>query len=115
VCDNPYDLQIHVNQAVNDSDTHRYELQLQKIVIIEINNTKRNHRNRQPPIKINQNNMPVVEKSAHLGKLRSKSKEKTEATHIEQNITKARRTAYILLSAGFHGLQTPLTGYLLPV
>jgi hypothetical protein len=90
VCDNPYDLQIHVNQAVNDSDTHRYELQLQKIVIIEINNAKRNHRNRQPPIKINQHNMPVVEKSAHLGKLRSKSKEKTEATHIEQNITKAR-------------------------
>jgi hypothetical protein len=29
-------------------------------VIIEINNTKRNHRDRQPPIKVNQNNMPVV-------------------------------------------------------
>ena len=40
--------------------------------------------------------MPVVEKLAHLGILRSKSKEKTEATHIEQNITKARRTAYKL-------------------
>ena len=26
VCDNPYDLQIHVNQAVNYSDTHRYKL-----------------------------------------------------------------------------------------
>jgi hypothetical protein len=104
VCDNPYDLQIHVNQAVNYSDTHRYKLQPQKSVIIEINNTKRNHRDRQPPIKINQNNMPVVEKSAHLGILRSKSKEKTEATHIEQHITKARRTAYSLLSAGFHGV-----------
>jgi hypothetical protein len=45
-------------------------------VIIEINNTKRNHRDRQPPIKINQNNMLLVEKSAHLGILRSKSKEK---------------------------------------
>ena len=40
--------------------------------------------------------MPVVEKLAHLGILRSKSKEQTEATHIEQNITKARRTAYKL-------------------
>ena len=61
-------------------------------MIIEVNNTRRNHRDRQPPIKINQNNMPVVEKSAHLGILRCKSKEKTEATHshIEQNITKAR-------------------------
>jgi hypothetical protein len=92
VCDNPYDLQIHVNQAVNYSDTHRYKLQPQKSVIIEINNTKRNHRDRQPPIKINQNSMQlhVVEKSAHLGILRSKSKEKTQATHIEQHITKAR-------------------------
>jgi hypothetical protein len=26
------------------------------------------------------------------------------AIHIEQNITKARRTAYSLLSAGFHGV-----------
>ena len=104
VCDNPYDLQVHVNQAVNYSNTHRYKLQPQKSVIIEINNTKRNHRDRQPPIKINQNNMPVVEKSAPLGILRSKSKEKTEATHIERNITKARRTAYSLLSAGFHGV-----------
>jgi hypothetical protein len=50
-------------------------------VIIEINNTKRNHRDRQPPIKINQNNMLVVEQSAHLGILRSKSKEKTEGIH----------------------------------
>jgi len=72
VCDNPYDLQIHVNQAVHYSDTHRYKLQPQKSVIIEVNNTRRNHRDRQPPIKINQNNMPVVEKSVHLGILRSK-------------------------------------------
>ena len=70
VCDNPYDLQIHVNQAVNYSDTHRYKLQRQERVIIEINNTKRNHRYRQPPIKINQNNMLLVEKSAHLGMIK---------------------------------------------
>ena len=44
VCDNPYDLQIHINQSVNYSDTHRYKLHLQKSVIIEINNTKRNQR-----------------------------------------------------------------------
>ena len=43
-CDNPYDLQIHINQSVNYSDTHRYQLQPQKSVIIEINNTKRNQR-----------------------------------------------------------------------
>jgi hypothetical protein len=44
--------------------------------------------------------MLLVEKSAHLGILRSKSKEKTEAIHIEQNITKARRTASITVIYG---------------
>ena len=62
-----YDFQIHINQAVNYNDTHRYQLQPQKSVIIEVNNTRRNHRDRQPPKKINQNNMPVVKKSAHFG------------------------------------------------
>jgi hypothetical protein len=46
--------------------------------------------------------MPTVEKSAHLGILRSKSNQKTENSQIEQNITKARRTAYSLLSTGFY-------------
>jgi hypothetical protein len=48
--------------------------------------------------------MPTVEKSAHLGILRSKSNQKTENSQIEQNITKARRTAYSLLSTGFYAL-----------
>jgi hypothetical protein len=47
--------------------------------------------------------MPTVEKSAHLGILRSKSNQKTENSQIEQNITKARRIAYSLLSTGFYG------------
>jgi hypothetical protein len=55
------------------------------------------------PVSINQDDMPTVEKSAHLGILRSKSNQKTENSQIEQNITKARRTAYSLLSTGFYG------------
>jgi hypothetical protein len=51
--------------------------------------------------------MPTVEKSAHLGILRSKSNQKTENSQIEQNITKARRTAYSLLSTGFYGKNGP--------
>jgi hypothetical protein len=42
------------------------------------------------PLKINQDDMPTVEKSEHLGILRSKSNQKTENSQIEQNITKAR-------------------------
>jgi anti-sigma regulatory factor (Ser/Thr protein kinase) len=39
VSDNPRDLQILVNQAVQYSITHRYKLQPQKSVVIEINKT----------------------------------------------------------------------------
>ena len=37
VSDNPRDLQILVNQAVQYSITHRYRLQPKKSVVIEIN------------------------------------------------------------------------------
>jgi hypothetical protein len=103
VSDNPRDLQILVNQAVQYSITHRYKLQPQKSVVIEINKKGRNQQDKNLPRKINQDDMPTVEKSAHLGILRSKSNQKTENSQIEQNITKARRTAYSLLSTGFYG------------
>ena len=99
VFDNPYDLQIHANQAVHYSEYHRYKLQPQRSVIIEVNNTRRNHRDRQPPIKINKNNMPVVEKSAHLGILRSKSKEKLKPlilSKISQNQDELHTACYLL-------------------
>jgi hypothetical protein len=37
------------------------------------------------PLQINQDDMPTVEKSAHLGILRSKSNQKTGNSQIEQN------------------------------
>jgi hypothetical protein len=36
VCDNPYDLQIHINQSVNYSDTHRYKLQLASVFSFDL-------------------------------------------------------------------------------
>ena len=47
--------------------------------------------------------MPVVEKATHLGIIRGTTIEKTEKETVSQNITKARRASYSLMSSGFHG------------
>ena len=47
--------------------------------------------------------MPVVEKATHLGIVRGTTIEKTEKETVSQNITKARRASYSLMSSGFHG------------
>jgi hypothetical protein len=50
----------------------------QKSVVIEVNKKGRNQQDKNLPLKINQDDMPTVEKSAHLGIFRSKSNQKTE-------------------------------------
>jgi hypothetical protein len=52
------------NQAVQYSITHRYKLQPQKSVVIEVNKKGRNQQDKNLPLKINQDDMPTVEKSA---------------------------------------------------
>ena len=47
--------------------------------------------------------MPVVDKSTHLGIVRGRTVDVNETETVEQNITKARRAVYSLMSAGFHG------------
>jgi hypothetical protein len=62
---------------------HRYKLQPQKSVVIEVNKKGRNQQDKNLPLKINQDDMPTVEKSAHLGIPRSKSNQKTENSQVE--------------------------------
>ena len=47
--------------------------------------------------------MPIVNKAPHLGIVRSTSIENTGRKTVTQNISKARKASYGLLSAGFHG------------
>ena len=47
--------------------------------------------------------MPIVDKAPHLGIIRSTSTEKTEQETVAQNLSKARKASYGLMSAGFHG------------
>jgi len=44
-----------------------------------------------------------VETATHLGMKRSKTDKETIENTVNENIKKARRTAYSLMAAGFHG------------
>ncbi|CAC5420234.1 unnamed protein product [Mytilus coruscus] len=101
--DNPYDLQILVNHALQYSQLHYYTLQPQKSVIIQVENKAKKTANHNWNFNLDNKEMPNLDKSTHLGIIRSTTKSKSDTFNIEQNITKARRTAYSLLSAGFHG------------
>lgn len=102
-CENPCDLQILLNTAVPYSQNHHYTLQPQKSVIIPVNEKFAKSNKPAHTSRLNGEEMQNVDKSAHLGIIRSMSRLKTENETIDQNITKARRASYSLMTAGLHG------------
>ena len=95
----PYELQTLINFSLQYSKLHRYILQPVKSVILW------DIKSKPPPYqwKMDDQDMPVVEKATHLGIVRGTTIEKTEKETVSQNITKARRASYSLMSSGFHG------------
>ena len=47
--------------------------------------------------------MPEVEQATHLGIIRTTTIKHNIQTNVDENITKARRSAYSLFGSGFHG------------
>jgi hypothetical protein len=47
--------------------------------------------------------MPEVEQATHLGIIRTTTMKHNIQTNVDENITKARRSAYSLFGCGFHG------------
>jgi hypothetical protein len=47
--------------------------------------------------------MPFVDNAVHLGIIRTTSLRGNTTTNVDENIKKARRSAYGLFSSGFHG------------
>ena len=92
-----------VNIASQYSDNHHYLLQPLKSVVIPVKPSQRKKDIKDTQILLNENEMPVVDKSAHLGILRWTSCKTTENETTDQNIAKARRAAYSLMSTGLHG------------
>ncbi|CAC5426741.1 unnamed protein product [Mytilus coruscus] len=103
VSENPHDLQYLVNIAAQYSEDHHYLLQPLKSVLLQVQPSNRKKPEDPVCISINNNTMPVTDRSPHLGILRSTTSQKTQDATVEQNITKSRRAAYSLMSAGMHG------------
>ena len=101
--DNPVALQILLNYAYHYSNLHRYLLQPQKSVILPIYWNIRCKMKTTYTWTLGQESMPIVNKAPHLGIIRSTSMENTERETVTQNISKARKASYGLMSAGFHG------------
>ena len=98
---NPDDLQVLINIAVDYSHREGYNLQPTKSVVLPLQSTTNKTIKPDKIYTMDGNDMPIVEKTTHIGITRS-SKNSTMTT-VEENIKKARRTLYSLMSTGMHG------------
>ena len=80
-----------------------YQLHPNKSVVINVSSKKNRTYNSKSPLQMGSNNMPFVDNAVHLGIIRTTSLKGNTTRNVEQNINKARRSAYGLFSSGFHG------------
>ena len=99
----PDEAQTLVNMATDFAFMEGYQLQLTKSVVINMSSKKNQTYNSKSPLQIGSNNMPFVDNAVHLGIIRTTSLRGNTTTNVDENIKKARRSAYGLFSSGFHG------------
>ncbi|KAK3097462.1 hypothetical protein FSP39_009833 [Pinctada imbricata] len=95
-------LQQLCNMAKDYSEMEHYQLQPTKSVVLPISK-KGSRKTRQETYawKIGDTPMPIVDNAVHVGVKRTSKPTPTGA--IEENISKARKTMYSLMSSGLHG------------
>ena len=99
--DCPEVLQSLLDIGVDYSKIERYILQPVKSVVIEtLNKLRRSREKSNNPWDLDGDNMPTVDKIMHVGICRSAY---TDETAVAENVKKARRTLYSMMSAGLHG------------
>ena len=99
--DCPEVLQSLLDIGVDYSKMERYKLQPVKSVVIEIlNKLRRSREKSNNSWDLDGDNMPTVDKTMHVGICRLAD---TDETAVAENVKKARRTLYSLMSAGLHG------------
>ena len=100
--DAEYAMQFLLNIAVDNSIMEKYLLQPVKSVLLYILNitTRRANTNSQPSLYLKGEPMPVVDETMHMGILQSSD---TKESAVRENIAKAQRTLYSLMSSGLHG------------
>ena len=101
LADTPELLQSFLDIGVDSSKMKRYILQPVKSVILEIlNRLRRDNRESNTGWDLNGVQKPKVDKTMHVGICRSSD---TDERAVAENIKKARRTMYSLMSSGMHG------------
>jgi len=96
------DLQIQINMAQDFAGMEGYKLQPKKSVSIHIRPVKTRALDK-VPFMLGTEEMSMVENATHLGIIRTGSLKQNVTQNVEENIKKARRSAYALLGNGFHG------------
>ncbi|VDI25646.1 Hypothetical predicted protein [Mytilus galloprovincialis] len=99
----PADAQIMVNMALDFANSEGYQLQPKKSVVIKISGNSNNTKMEEDNLMMGNTPMPNVEQATHLGIIRTTTRKNNIQSNTNENITKARRSAYSLLGAGFHG------------
>jgi hypothetical protein len=94
--------QILLNMVYDYNCKEHYKLQPQKSVVIDMSSQKKRGKSTPNQLQLDGTNLQNVEKTAHLGIQRSKTDKDTIENTVNENITKARRTAYSPMSAGLY-------------
>ena len=79
------------------------ELQPKKSVAIHIRGNNKQCETTNEKLNMGNITMPELDQATHLGIIRITTMKHNIQTNVDENITKARRSAYSLFGCGFHG------------
>ncbi|CAC5421539.1 unnamed protein product [Mytilus coruscus] len=88
--------------ALDFANSEGYQLQPKKSVVINISGNSNNTKLEEDNLMMGNTPMPNVEQSTHPGIIRTTTRKNNIQSNTNENITKARRSAYSLLGTGFH-------------
>jgi hypothetical protein len=100
---NEVDMQIQINMSNDFAAMERYRLQLQKSISIQIKPKSTKMASAPVEYTLGKDQMPNDERAVHLGIIRTTSALDNIKENVDENMKKARRSAYALFDCGFHG------------
>ena len=86
------DAQVMINMALNFANHEGYELQPKKSVVLKIKGKNQEDESAES-LSMGNTVMPEVEKATHLGVIRTTSMRCNIQANVDENISKARRSA----------------------
>ncbi|CAC5417513.1 unnamed protein product [Mytilus coruscus] len=96
-------MQVQINISADYAGMEGYKLQPHKSVSIHIQPKPTKNSCEPEQYQLGKDPMPNVTKSTHLGVIRTPSMRQNIESNVEENVKKARRSAYALFGSGFHG------------